>query len=222
MAGEEYRDYLILDGVGGSSVAKDGRNPVAGSFDWADRDKGAKRGDRSVEMGGRNTRLGGGVATRSGERGFRYGRESMPLGGAVGANAIGYGVEDNARHAIVTIANLPQLPDTINLIGWSRGAVTALVIANMLYDPSSTEGLFRPAGGAATGLTGRKIATSSAMGQEIAGAAAMGQHVLASLALLGVAADGAIIALPAPGSGMDGRHAAFRQTGDLVQMGVVS
>jgi uncharacterized protein DUF5621 len=29
------------------------------------------------------------------------------------------------------------------MIGWSRGAVTALVIANMLYDPSTTEGLFR-------------------------------------------------------------------------------
>ena len=59
------------------------------------------------------------------------------------ASASGFGVEDNARHAIVTIANLDTLPQTINMIGWSRGAVTALVIANLLFDPSTTEGLFR-------------------------------------------------------------------------------
>jgi hypothetical protein len=414
MAGEEYRDYLILDGVGGTSQVKDGRNPLAGSFDWADRNKGAKRSDVSVEMGGSNTRLGGGVATLSGERGFKYGRKSMPTGGAGVANALGYGVEDNARHAIFAIADLPQLPDTINLIGWSRGAVTALVIANMLYDPSTTEGLlrqikinvfavdpvagdkagtkdgaesrrlippnvknylavlnkgenrntfspqdlgrvivvntaasnvvfltfpgehdscaqnsnpnakevsdiawslafrfldhfgtritppgttigdeaafarycaitvkgeqyagvkqkgfkqfligkgfgsrsmtneleaytlfsdyfvnehhrmlferllpqlygwlFRPPGPAQTGLASRKIPTASAMGQEIAGAAAMGNHVLESLSLLGVEASGAVIALPGPGSGMDGKLNAFRQTGSLVTMGVV-
>jgi hypothetical protein len=52
-------------------------------------------------------------------------------------------VEGNARHAIVAIANLGTLPDTVNMIGWSGGAVTALVIAKLLYDPSTTEGLFR-------------------------------------------------------------------------------
>jgi hypothetical protein len=143
MEGTEYEHYLILDGVGSKSKVKDGRNPTPGSFDWADRNKGRKQGGVSVEMGGSNKKLGGGVMTPSGPRSFSYGRETMPIGGAAGANAIGYGVEDNARHAIVAIANLPELPTTINLIGWSRGAVTALVIANMLYDPSTTEGLFR-------------------------------------------------------------------------------
>ena len=405
MAGSEYADYLILDGVGGKSQARDGKNPVAGSFDWADRNKGTKSPNVSAEMGGSNTKKG---------TAFKYGREAMPTGGANVANAIGYGVEDNARHAIVALADLPQLPDTINLIGWSRGAVTALVIANMLYDPSSTEGLFRqikvnifavdpvaggdagtkngaesrrlippnvkqylsvlntgenrntfapqdlsrvivvdanasnvvflpfpgkhdscaqnsnpnakevsdiawslafrflghfgtritppgmvlsdptafsrycaitvkgeqyaavkqkgmyqrligmglgkrsitgelasytrfsdyfvnehhrmlfqrllpqlygwifqPASGSNTGLTSRKIATSSAMGQEIA-SVAMGGHVRESLALLGVNVNGSVITLPGPGSGMDGKPGAFRQTGDLMPMGVVS
>jgi hypothetical protein len=136
MAGDEYKDYLILDGVGGTpSKGWGGRDPLAGSFNWADRNKGAKSGKASVEMGGSNKKLGSG--------GFKYGRESMPTGGATGANIVGYGVEDNARHAIVALADLARLPDTVNIIGWSRGAVTALVIANMLYDPSSTEGLFR-------------------------------------------------------------------------------
>jgi hypothetical protein len=135
MAGEEYKDYLILDGVGGTPAKGWKGDPLAGSFDWADRNKGAKSKDVSVEMGGRNKKMG--------SRGFKYGRESMPVGGATGANIVGYGVEDNARHAVVALADLPQLPDTVNLIGWSRGAVTTLVIANMLFDPGSTEGLFR-------------------------------------------------------------------------------
>jgi hypothetical protein len=115
--GTEYRDYLILDGVGGTP--KGNTNPMAGTFNWADKNK-APKGKTPVE-------LGGGPVTKN----------------AMAASASGFGVEDNARHAIVTIANLDTLPETINMIGWSRGAVTALVIANMLFDPSTTEGLFR-------------------------------------------------------------------------------
>jgi len=115
--GQEYTDYLILDGVGGTPKGK--TNPMAGTFNWADRDKSPK-GKTPLEQGG-------GPVTKK----------------AMVASASGFGVEDNARHAIVTIANLSTLPDTVNMIGWSRGAVTALVIANMLFDPSSTEGLFR-------------------------------------------------------------------------------
>ena len=115
--GQEYRDYLILDGVGGTPKGK--TNPMAGTFNWADKNKAAK-GKTPLEMGG-------GPVTKN----------------ATVASATGFGVEDNARHAIVTIANLNPLPETINMIGWSRGAVTALVIANMLFDPSTTEGLFR-------------------------------------------------------------------------------
>ena len=116
--GTEYKDYLILDGVGGKP-SKGNPNPMAGTFNWADRHK-APKGNTPLELGG-----------------------GKSIGNAMKANIAGHGVEDNARHAIVAIANLQVLPDTINLVGWSRGAVTCLVIANMLYDPSTTEGLFR-------------------------------------------------------------------------------
>jgi hypothetical protein len=116
-SGEEYRNYLILDGVGGTPKGK--TNPMAGTFNWADKNK-APKGKTPLEQGG-------GPVTKT----------------ATVASATGFGVEGNARHAIVAIANLGTLPDTVNMIGWSRGAVTALVIAKLLYDPSTTEGLFR-------------------------------------------------------------------------------
>lgn len=116
--GTEYQDYLILDGVGGKP-SKGNPNPMAGTFNWADRNK-APKGNTPLELGG-----------------------GKSIGNALKANLAGHGVEDNARHAVVAIANLRQLPDTINLVGWSRGAITCLVIANLLFDPSTTEGLFR-------------------------------------------------------------------------------
>jgi hypothetical protein len=122
--GREYQDYLILDGVGGAASKK--KYPgfaMTGSFNWADKNKSPK-GRTAAE-------LGGGHATSGGFFGSKR------------ANAAGEGVEDNARHALVTLANLNPLPTNVNMIGWSRGAVTALVIANMMYDPTSTEGLFR-------------------------------------------------------------------------------
>lgn len=107
--GEEYRDYLILDGVGGKPKGSNNPNPMAGTFNWASRAKEPK-GNTPVEMGGGDT----------------Y--------GATRANIKGHGVEDNARHAVVAIGDLPTLPDRVNMVGWSRGAVTALVIANMLRE----------------------------------------------------------------------------------------
>src|SRR5271165_1183227 len=93
-AGEEYTDYLILDGVGGKPKNKEGENPMAGTFNWADKNK-APKGKTPLEQGGGQVR------------------------GKIMASATGHGVDDNTRHAVVTIANLldkPQgLPDTVNL-----------------------------------------------------------------------------------------------------------
>jgi hypothetical protein len=113
--GDEYRTYLILDGPGGTGKS----TPMAGTFNWASRDRKLKARFGNKEMGD--------------------GSRSGLVGGLVG----GSGWDDNVRHAIVTIANLEPLPDTVNLVGWSRGAVTCLKIADALYDPSTTEGLFR-------------------------------------------------------------------------------
>jgi hypothetical protein len=127
--GQEYQDYLILDGVGGEPITTRAQNPMAGTFNWADRNKGSNVGVPKE--------LGGAGRTRR----LMQVLETSPMI----ANASGFGVENNARHAIATIANLPTLPTTINMIGWSRGAVTAMMIAYMLYggrkeDPSLTEG----------------------------------------------------------------------------------
>jgi len=125
--GEEYKDYLILDGVGGIPETSGAQNPMAGTFNWADRKKGSNVGI-AKELGGagRTRQLGQVLQTHPQI-----------------ANAIGFGVDNNARHALAAIANLPALPKTINMIGWSRGSVTAMMIAYMLYDPETSEGLFR-------------------------------------------------------------------------------
>ncbi len=114
--GTEYKDFLILDGVGGNASKK--KHPgfaMAGTFNWADKQRRPK-GSTHQELGGNSDRSGRG-------------------GGSVVNKMTGHGLEDNARHAAVVIANLKPMPDTVNLIGWSRGAVTALRIANLLNNP---------------------------------------------------------------------------------------
>lgn len=56
--------------------------------------------------------------------------------GIVGGLFFGTGVEKNVERAIEAIKGLPSLPSTLNMCGWSRGAVTCLKIANDLQkDP---------------------------------------------------------------------------------------
>jgi hypothetical protein len=117
--GQEYQDYLILDGVGGLPLSPTS-TPMAGTFDWADKNRGEK-GSKPKELGG---------SDHSHHFYSRWMPESVKQ---TMAFSTGHGVEDNARHAIVTIANLRNPPQTVNIIGFSRGAVTCLVIANMLY-----------------------------------------------------------------------------------------
>lgn len=112
---DEYRTFLILDGPGATGKS----TRMAGTFNWATRNREKKSSFGNKEMGD--------------------GSSSNKVGGLI----LGSGWDDNVRHAIVTIANLDSLPHTVNLIGWSRGAVTCLKIANALFDPSTTEGLFR-------------------------------------------------------------------------------
>lgn len=80
---------------------------MAGQFDWASRERLKKRGRKFSEW-----------------------LESLSVVSAV----TGHGVSDNVRHAIVALANLEPMPTCINLIGWSRGAVTALIIANKVAE----------------------------------------------------------------------------------------
>lgn len=50
----------------------------------------------------------------------------------------GEGWDDNVQRAVGIVANLGQLPQVINIMGWSRGAVTAIKIANKLNEVFST------------------------------------------------------------------------------------
>lgn len=138
--GVEYENFLITDGVGG----KPKRNwkfwkqkagtfqAMAGTFDVADRDKSPKQ-------------LGDPITSDPSEKGHPVVASLMRAFGLAGeaANVQGTGVFDNAQHAVITIASLDPRPKTINMIGWSRGAITCGVIATLLYDPSTAEGLFR-------------------------------------------------------------------------------
>jgi len=128
--GTEYKDFLITDGVGGTPKNSQGLNPQAGTFDVADRNKslkgGSLRSDDASEKGSKIAAKLVGLFSKSNS-----------------ANIQGLGVFDNAQHAIITIANLEPRPKTLNMVGWSRGAITCGVIAHMLYDPATTEGLFR-------------------------------------------------------------------------------
>lgn len=44
----------------------------------------------------------------------------------------GYGVVENVKFAEAVIANLKSKPDRVNMIGWSRGGMTAIRLANRL------------------------------------------------------------------------------------------
>lgn len=48
------------------------------------------------------------------------------------AQIVGHGVDGNVKFAMAYLAALPRPPSTINLLGWSRGAVTALRLANAI------------------------------------------------------------------------------------------
>jgi hypothetical protein len=50
---------------------------------------------------------------------------------------LGEGWDDNVAHALFTLKKLKQegqFPDVINCVGWSRGAVTCLKLANAIHD----------------------------------------------------------------------------------------
>ncbi|AOB32933.1 hypothetical protein AKI39_22595 [Bordetella sp. H567] len=105
-AGNEYTDYLICDGPG--SDPKTGVTP--GQFNPYTRDKQAKAIFGNKELG--NTRI------------------NCALTGAL----TGAGWDDNVIHAVATIAGLDRLPDTVNMLGWSRGAVTCTKLAVKLRE----------------------------------------------------------------------------------------
>jgi len=128
-AGEYQKDYLILDGPGPSDMFKNEEgdkvgvpepphpHPMPGDYEPETLDKPFKPMDKRLSGHSKwNPLLGGFVGK---------------IKGAAG----GEGWNDNVKHAIFVLKELEKenrLPDVINMIGWSRGAITCIKISNAI------------------------------------------------------------------------------------------
>lgn len=105
-AGREYEDFLILDGPG----SKPNAAPIPGQFNPFTRRKEVKSTFGNSEMG--HTHI------------------NWQATGLIS----GSGWDDNVMHAIAAFAEVSPEPPTINMIGWSRGAVTCTKLAFKLSE----------------------------------------------------------------------------------------
>lgn len=105
-AGREYEDFLILDGPG----SKPNTAPTPGQFNPFTRGKTGKQTFGNSEMG--HTHI------------------NWQTTGLLS----GSGWDDNVMHAIAAFAEISPEPPTINMIGWSRGAVTCTKLAFKLRE----------------------------------------------------------------------------------------
>lgn len=129
--GEEYINYLICDGPGSNG----GRNaPLPGTFDVYDQKKG-KKSDAPAWSKTPGTTLLNFQNSPEIFKASGHGFVTSITGDQTNRAITGDGWDDNIRHAIAVLAK--RIFDdgstdskTINLIGWSRGAVTCLRMAN--------------------------------------------------------------------------------------------
>ena len=133
MAGNEYQQFLITDGVGSKGSKS---NPLPGTFDPFTRNKSSKKDTPQWSQTPMQTLND----VNQGQQGFAptghgFLRGVLPSTGNKYAAVTGDGWDDNIRHALATIAEaVPGLTGTINMIGWSRGAVTCLRMANWITE----------------------------------------------------------------------------------------
>lgn len=130
--GVEYKDFLITDGPGGtakSDAKPDEKAPMAGTFDPYTRNKVAKS---PAELQKAGFKVGFGV--KHGLPGADPKFMSMNKPFQATGLMTGKGWDDNVIHAMAAISELNPLPDTINMIGWSRGAVTCTKMAFKLAE----------------------------------------------------------------------------------------
>lgn len=105
-AGAEYRNFLILDGPGSTPKTA----PTPGQFNPFTRHKTGKKTLGSSEMG------------------------DTHYNWALTGLLAGSGWDDNVMHAVAALAEVEPLPQTVNMIGWSRGAVTCTKLAYVLRE----------------------------------------------------------------------------------------
>jgi hypothetical protein len=123
-SGTEYVDYLINDGPGSSGTSD---SPMPGTYDPYTRGKEAKSvaGLKAAgfTQGERKSSLK--------DPSFMSMKKPSTLEGL----ASGKGWDDNVIHSIATISELPSLPQTVNMVGWSRGAVVNIFAIDPVAGP---------------------------------------------------------------------------------------
>lgn len=104
-------------------------------------------------------------------RGLTWMRKDKRTARKVAGLLTGAGWDDNVKHAVAAISERMDdnaLPDVVNMIGWSRGAVTCLRIANKLAEifPNIRVNIFAidPVAGA---KAGEKLADTQDIGNNI-------------------------------------------------------
>jgi hypothetical protein len=115
-AGSENRDWIINDGPG-SSPHSVGKSATA-----------AERGLAAQAKT---------PGTRDPIRGLEESSWFPVLRGVLS----GYGWEHNVEHTLAVLNATIDLPRTINMVGWSRGAITCFMIAHALRENPRTSGI---------------------------------------------------------------------------------
>ena len=124
-AGAENRDWMINDGPGSSS------HVVGSSATMAERSLAAQ-----AKTPGTRDALSGSNQSSWFEK-LKESSWIAPLRGVVS----GYGWEHNVEHTMAVLNATIDLPHTINMLGWSRGAITCFMIAHALYENPRTSGI---------------------------------------------------------------------------------
>jgi hypothetical protein len=115
-AGSENRDWMINDGPGSFSHSVG---------------KGASAAARGL-AGQANT-----PGTLDPVTGLKQSSWFAVSRGVAG----GYGWEHNVDHTMAVLRATIDLPRTINMVGWSRGAITCFMIAHALFEEPRTSGI---------------------------------------------------------------------------------
>lgn len=105
-AGIEYTNFLILDGPGSKPTTA----PTPGQYNPFTRDRAPKLTFGNTEMG------------------------HTHINWQVTGLLSGSGWDDNVMHAVAVLSELDPMPETVNMIGWSRGAVTCTKLAYKLRE----------------------------------------------------------------------------------------
>lgn len=132
MQGQEHVHFLITEGPGGSAQG----HLMPGTFDPFTRDRTAKKSSPAWSQTPMQTLVDvskGETKYQPSGHGFLTGVTSNTS--KTNAAITGHGWDDNIRHAIATLADrFPGLSATVNMVGWSRGAVTCLRLANWMKE----------------------------------------------------------------------------------------